>query len=468
MRIGIVIKDDELLVRVAYQDGDARQALKLVPLRHWDPERKNWVFPSEPSTARRLLEALHSYGVCLADGDRPRPLTQHASASDRTEDIYLGRQACDTPMAATNSASPQAMPIADQSAGQSALQALNPSIGLVQTAKKHAGNLSQDVNFNTARASLLSEYQKALVTRHFSKRTVLSYRRWLERFFTELPPNCSPADSGELEANEFLSRLATIDDISASTQNQALAALLFFFRSVLLKQDIDLSNIIRAKIPTRLPIVLTRSEARGIIDRLYGDIKLVALLLYGTGMRLSEALSLRIQDLDFSRNEILIRNGKGAKDRVTMLPASIRDDLQRHLNSVKVIHEKDMEHGYGRVPIPGALDRKYPAAEKEWRWQWLFPQRRRFIDQSTGDQGRFHLDDSVVQRAVHLAIVEAGITKRASCHSFRHSFATTLLESGYDIRTVQELLGHSDVKTTMIYTHVLNRGPNGVKSPIDM
>lgn len=317
-------------------------------------------------------------------------------------------------------------------------------------------------------SGLLSDCQKALVTSHFSKRTVLCYRRWLERFFAELPPDRSPADSGEREANEFLSRLATVDDISASTQNQALAALLFFFRNVLLKQDIDLSNIVRAKIPNRLPIVLTGAEARAIIDRLDGDIRLVALLLYGTGMRLSEVLSLRIQDLDFGRNEILIRNGKGAKDRVTMLPAAIREELQRHLKIVKVIHDKDLEDGYGSVPIPGALDRKYPAAEKEWRWQWLFPQRRRFTDKTTGEQGRYHLDDSVIQRAVHLAIVEAGITKRASCHSFRHSFATTLLESGYDIRTVQELLGHSDVKTTMIYTHVLNRGPNGVKSPIDM
>lgn len=462
MRIAIVINDDELLVRVDYQDGDARQALKLVPLRRWDPERKHWVFPSEPATARRLLEALHTYGVCLADGDRPRRLSQPASTGCRTADIYRDDEAHDTLTAAPQPSASQPMP--NTARPTTTIQ----PIPLPQTAMNHVAGSPKSAHADAVRVALLSDYQKALVTRHFSKRTVLSYRRWLERFFSELPPDRSPADSGEREANEFLSRLATIDDISASTQNQALAALLFFFRSVLLKQDIDLSNIVRAKVPNRLPIVLTRAEAKSIIERLDGDIKLVTLLLYGTGMRLSEALSLRIQDLDFGRNEILIRNGKGAKDRVTMLPAAIREELQRHLTTVKAIHDKDLEDGYGRVPIPGALDRKYPAAEKEWRWQWLFPQRRRFTDKSTGDQGRYHLDDSVVQRAVHLAIVEAGITKRASCHSFRHSFATTLLECGYDIRTVQELLGHSDVKTTMIYTHVLNRGPNGVKSPIDM
>lgn len=462
MRIGIVINDDELLVRVAFQDVDARQAIRLVPLRRWDPERKHWAFPSEPATAQRLLEALHSYGVCLADGDRPRRLAQPASRSVRAADIYLDGQSQDAHSVAPRPAGPPPDPIAAGTPPQ-----IHP-ISSSQTARKHAADPSRSAHADTARAGLLRDYQKALVTRHFSKRTIQSYRRWLERFFAELPPDRSPVDAGEREANEFLSRLATVDDISASTQNQALAALLFFFRNVLLKQDIDLSNIVRAKVPSRLPIVLTRAEARAIIERLDGDIKLVTLLLYGTGMRLSEALSLRIQDLDFGRNEILIRNGKGAKDRVTMLPAAIREDLQRHLKTVKVIHDKDLEDGYGRVPIPGALDKKYPAAEKEWRWQWLFPQRRRFTDQTTGDQGRYHLDDSVIQRAVHLAIVKAGITKRASCHSFRHSFATTLLESGYDIRTVQELLGHSDVKTTMIYTHVLNRGPNGVKSPIDM
>lgn len=462
MRIGIVINDDELLVRVAFQDVDARQAIRLVPLRRWDPERKHWAFPSEPATAQRLLEALHSYGVCLADGDRPRRLAQPASRSVRAADIYLDGQSQDAHSVAPRPAGPPPDPIAAGTPPQ--IQPISSS----QTAIRHSADASRSARAFTESAGLLSDYQKALVTRHFSKRTIQSYRRWLERFFAELPPDRSPVDAGEREANEFLSRLATVDDISASTQNQALAALLFFFRSVLLKQDIDLSNIVRAKVPSRLPIVLTRAEARAIIERLDGDIKLVALLLYGTGMRLSEALSLRVQDLDFGRNEILIRNGKGAKDRVTMLPAAIREDLQRHLKTVKVIHDKDLEDGYGRVPIPGALDRKYPAAEKEWRWQWLFPQRRRFTDQTTGDQGRYHLDDSVIQRAVHLAIVEAGITKRASCHSFRHSFATTLLESGYDIRTVQELLGHSDVKTTMIYTHVLNRGPNGVKSPIDM
>jgi integron integrase len=261
--------------------------------------------------------------------------------------------------------------------------------------------------------------------------------------------------------------LAVREEVSASTQNQALAALLFFFRNVLTKKDIELKELVRARKPSRLPIVLSREEVKAVLAQLQGDAWLAASLLYGTGMRLSECLSLRVQDIDFERSEILIRNGKGAKDRHTMLPSSLKDPLREHLLRIKAIHKEDLKQGWGAVPLPGALDRKYPAAEKDWLWQWVFPQERRWKNKETEAEGRHHMDESILQRAVRLAVARAGIAKRASCHSFRHSFATQLLENGHDIRTVQELLGHSDVKTTMIYTHVLNRGPSGVRSPFD-
>ncbi len=271
----------------------------------------------------------------------------------------------------------------------------------------------------------------------------------------------------EPEMNAFLTHLALNEKVSASTQNQALSALLFLYRHVLGRKVGDLGEVIRAKKPKRLPVVMTRDEVKAVLSNLAGDKWLMASLLYGAGLRLMDCLRLRVQDLDFSRNEILVRDGKGAKDRITMLPASLKIPLQEHLRSVKATHERDLADGWGGVLLPGALDRKYPNAPKDWRWQWVFPQENRWKNSKTGDEGRHHVDESLVQKSVRQAVVAAGLTKRATCHTFRHSFATHLLEGGYDIRTVQELLGHSDVRTTMIYTHVLNRGPSGVRSPID-
>lgn len=313
---------------------------------------------------------------------------------------------------------------------------------------------------------LLVRCQHALAGRHYSERTLQAYLPWIRRFL-ERNAGRDPKELGEYEINVFLSDLAVSENVSSSTQNQALAALLFLYRHVLEFPVGTLGAVIRAKKSVRLPTVMSRDEVRAVLDRLHGDKKLAATLLYGTGMRLSECLELRVQDIDFARNEILIRDGKGGKDRVTMLPARIAKTLKEHLEKVRDLHRRDLAEGWGRVALPEALSKKFPNAAAEWPWQWVFPQERRWKDPKTGEQGRFHMDESVLQRAMRVAVIESGIAKHASCHTFRHSFATHLLENGHDIRTVQELLGHSDVKTTMIYTHVLNRGPSGVMSPLD-
>jgi integron integrase len=313
---------------------------------------------------------------------------------------------------------------------------------------------------------LLDQLRAALRSRHYSHRTEQTYILWVKRFihFHKLR---HPAEMAEPEINAFLTYLAVKKKVSASTQNQALSALLFLYRHVICHEVGDLGEVIRARKPTRLPEVMTRDEVKAVLSQISGDKWLMASLMYGTGLRLMECLRLRVQDIDFSRNEILVRDGKGAKDRITMLPETLKAQLQNHLKKVKAIHEKDLNEGWGRVLMPDALDRKYPNAPKEWRWQWIFPQENRWVNLKTKEQGRHHVDESLVQKAVRDAVVRVGLTKRVTCHTFRHSFATHLLEGGYDIRTVQELLGHSDLKTTMIYTHVLNCGPAGVRSPID-
>jgi integron integrase len=313
---------------------------------------------------------------------------------------------------------------------------------------------------------LLDRLAEALRSRHYSRRTEQAYRHWVKRFIFFHNVR-HPAEMAEPEINAFLTHLAVKERVSASTQTQALCALVFLYRHIIGYQVGNLGEIIRARKPTRVPVVMTREEVKAVLTNLSGDRWLMASLMYGAGLRLTECLRLRVQDIDSSRNEILVRDGKGAKDRITVLPESLKVPLQDHLRTVKAIHERDLAEGFGRVQLPMALDRKYPNAPKDWRWQWVFPQGHRWINPVTREQGRHHIDESLVQKAVRDAVTRAGLTKRATCHTFRHSFATHLLESGYDIRTVQELLGHNDVKTTMIYTHVLNRGAAGVRSPMD-
>jgi integron integrase len=276
-----------------------------------------------------------------------------------------------------------------------------------------------------------------------------------------------PAEMGAPEAAQFLSALAVEGKVAASTQNQALSALLFLHRYVL-HQDLPwLEDVVRARRPKHLPVVLTRDEVRAVISKLQGTPRLMATLLYGSGLRVLECARLRVQDVDFAMNQIVVRDGKGAKDRVTVLPAVATQPLAQHLLRVKQLHDRDVALGGGWVELPWALARKYPNAGREWPWQWVFPATRLYFDRATGQRRRHHLHETVLQRAVLEAVRQAQLGKHATPHTFRHSFATHLLEDGRDIRTVQELLGHNDVSTTMIYTHVLNRGPSGVTSPAD-
>ena len=289
---------------------------------------------------------------------------------------------------------------------------------------------------------------------------------WIRRLFS-LHHKRHPKDMGEEEIRQFISYLAVHAKISASTQTVALSALLFLYRDVLKQELPYIQNIERAKPAKHLPVVFTRNEVQSVLARLEGMPHLVASLLYGSGLRLMEAVRLRVKDIDFERHELTIRQGKGAKDRVTMLPISAVDPLRAQLSRVRVVHQADLKIGLGKVELPFALARKYPQAAKEWGWQYVFPSRHLSRDPRSGIERRHHILADSVQRAVKGAIRLAQVNRNGSCHTLRHSFATHLLEDGYDIRTVQELLGHKDVRTTIIYTHVLNRGGRGVRSPLD-
>jgi integron integrase len=316
------------------------------------------------------------------------------------------------------------------------------------------------------RPRLLDELRARARRLGLALRTEEAYAGWARRFILANGKR-HPRDMGARDVEAFLTDLASRGKVAASTQNQALAALLFLYREVL-GQDLPwMDNIRRAKKPQRLPTVLTRDEVAGLLAQMSGVTWLMAGLLYGAGLRLMECLRLRVQDVDFVRREITVRQGKGGKDRRTVLPAMVADALQGQLAQARRLHQRDLAAGFGEVWLPHALDRKYVHAAREWAWQYVFPASMRSIDPRTGIERRHHLDETVLQRAVKNAVRRSGITRPATCHTLRHSFATHLLESGADIRTVQELLGHSDVATTQIYTHVLNRGAGGVISPLD-
>lgn len=322
------------------------------------------------------------------------------------------------------------------------------------------------VSVETRKPKLLDQVRDAIRSRHYSLRTEDTYVHWIKRFIF-FHGKRHPAGMGKQEVSQFLSDLAVRQHVSASTQNQALSALLFLYRHVL---DVDLGwieNVERAKPSHHLPVVLTKQEVKALLGTLQGVHWLMASLLYGAGLRLMECLRLRVKDIDFQTNQIVVREGKGSTDRMTILPTSVKESLSIYLERVRGLHQRDLERGFGRVLLPGALHRKYPNADREWGWQWVFPASQISIDPRSGESRRHHLHESVLQRAVKEAARQAGLPKPASPHTLRHSFATHLLEDGYDIRTIQELLGHRDVKTTMVYTHVLNRGGRGVFSPMD-
>jgi integron integrase len=327
---------------------------------------------------------------------------------------------------------------------------------------------------------LLDRVRHAIRARHYSLRTEEAYVAWIRRFIL-FHRKRHPAEMAEPEINAFVTSLAVDGPVSASTQTQALSALLFLYRHVLEKPLTNLETVIRAKRPGRLPTVLTRNEVRRLLGRMNGTPRLVATILYGTGMRLLECLRLRVKDLEFGNGRIVVRDTKGGQDRVVPFPIVARAELPSWLSHVRRLHRRDIEEGGGSVYLPDSIAKKYPGADREWGWQYVFPAEHRCEDPratppavrrpSPGHEKperRHHLHESTIQRAVRQAVLDVGITRRVSCHTFRHSFATHLLEEGYDIRTIQELLGHRDVKTTMIYTHVLNRGGRGVRSPADI
>jgi integron integrase len=313
--------------------------------------------------------------------------------------------------------------------------------------------------------SLTAALRRAIRIRHYSGRTEESYVAWVRRYVL-FHGRRHPRELGAADVNRFLAALAEREKLSASSQTQALSALLFLYREVLAVRLDGLETVVRAKQPTRVPVVLDRNEVRAVLGGLTGTPRIVALLLYGGGLRLLESLELRVKDLDFAMGQVVVRRAKGGKDRVTVLPGAVVAELEVHLARVRRLHQRDLASGGGAVPLPEAFGRKSPGAATEWRWQYVFPAGRRH-EAAGGGLGRHHLHESVIQRAVKQAAADAGLTKRVSCHTLRHSFATHLLQDGYDIRTVQELLGHRDVATTMIYTHVLNRGGLGVRSPAD-
>lgn len=320
-------------------------------------------------------------------------------------------------------------------------------------------------NGASKKPKLLDDVRNCIRKKHYSIRTEEAYINWIKRYII-FHGKRHPIEMGEKEINQFLTYLAVQKEVAASTQNQALCSIIFLYKEVLNKKINEL-EIEWSKKPKRLPVVFTKEEIKNVLNNLRGTDWLIGSLLYGAGLRLIECLSLRVQDIEFTKNQIIVRNGKGEKDRVTMLPAIVKEALKVRLEDVKELHLKDLSKGYGSVNLPYALERKYSNASKEWGWQYIFPSDKLSKDPRSGILRRHHINESNIQKAVRAAIKKAGIIKNGGCHTLRHSFATHLLEGGTDIRSIQELLGHSSLETTMIYTHVINKGPFGVKSPAD-
>jgi len=314
---------------------------------------------------------------------------------------------------------------------------------------------------------LLDEARNVARLKHLSYKTEQAYLYYIRQYIL-FHNKRHPSEMSAEEIRAYLTHLAVGKNVAASTQNIALSALLFLYRDVLKSAMPDVSGVERARRPARLPVVFTRAEVQSILSRLRDANFFVASLLYGSGLRLSEALRLRVKDVDFAQCQLMVRDGKGQKDRLTMLPRALAPALERHLEKIRLIHEDDRERGFGEVWLPSALERKYPKASGQWGWQYVFPAPRISRDPRDGRERRHHLSPGAIQKAVGAAIRQADIVKHGGCHTLRHSFATHLLEAHYDIRTVQELLGHKDVRTTMVYTHVLNRGGRGVSSPLDL
>lgn len=338
--------------------------------------------------------------------------------------------------------------------------------GRSQHKKRHIRNTEWPSMTAEERQGLVAETHRRMGRRNLSPRTVKTYIYWIGNFI-DFYQGADPKRLGLMEVEGYLTALATERNLAASTQNLAHAALIYLYRNVLEVALPWLDEVARAKRPTRLPVVLSRDEVSSVIAELAGPQRLVAMLLYGAGLRLLECLRLRVKDIDFDYLQIVVRDGKGRKDRPAILPRTVEEDLSRHMDKMKLQHARDRKHGAGYVEIPTALAKKYTNASTSWPWQWVFPATRTYLHEETGERRRHHLHETAMQRAMTLAVSRAGLLKRASCHTLRHSFATHLLEDGYDIRTVQELLGHRDLATTMIYTHVLNKGPCAVRSPAD-
>lgn len=326
--------------------------------------------------------------------------------------------------------------------------------------------MEKPTNSSPQAKKLLDQVSDAIRIKHYSFRTEKTYVEWIKRFIL-FHNKRHPKEMGADEIQAFIAHLATERTVSASTQNQALSAVMFLYRHVL-KKDVDIpSDSFRAQKSKTLPVVLTQQEALAVIKNMTGVAQLMTKILYGSGIRLAECLRLRVKDIDFGNRQIMVRDGKGEDDRATILPDSVIPPLEAHLKTVQAIHQKDLKDGFGETSLPYALSKKYPSAAKEWMWQYVFPASVRSVDPVSKRTKRHHLDPSVLQKAIRQSALSIGLTKPVTPHTFRHAFATHLLQSGYDIRTIQELLGHKDVKTTMIYTHVLQRGGLAVKSPLD-